>query len=138
MQANPKADGSAVASTDVERTIALTPEQSGLHRHSAARGDSMNTITDFPGEIATLDLSVAQLAYLRFLLLEDLKGWAEALAEQAERASQSGGVDGEDARDTFRRLVTTDLLDLIGWDTRDDAERVRWLERKARERFVIA
>lgn len=90
----------------------------------------------FPGATVTLHLSAAQVAYLRNLLFEDLKEWADALSEQAHAAYESPGrCHGIDARGTYRRNVTPGLLDVIGWDSHGDVEAVRWLEQEARERL---
>ena len=92
----------------------------------------------FPGRTVTLNLSAAQVAYVRVLLFEDLQRWAEALAEHAHAAAEQGAchsISGEDARDTFRGNVTSGMLDVFGWGVRGDVEALRWLEKQARERL---
>ena len=70
---------------------------------------------------------------------EGLEKWAEALAEHADRAKQhESAVAGDDARDTFRRLVTAEILDHIGWEMHEDVKAIRWLEGKVRERMTTA
>src|SRR3954451_16181914 len=83
-----------------------------------------------PGRTIELHLSAAQVAYLRELLFEDLTHWPEALAEQAHGAYEKGAchpVESIDAMNTFGRNVTTDLLDVIGWDVTGDGDAIRWL-----------
>jgi hypothetical protein len=92
-------------------------------------------VATFPGRTVTLGVSAAQAAYLRTLLYEDLQQWAEALAEHAHSAAEIGGVCGIDARDTYRRLATAALLDVVGWDTADDGTDLRWLEAESRRRL---
>jgi hypothetical protein len=100
-------------------------------------GNRTDSAEDVPGRTVTLQLSAAKVAYLRALLFEDLQEWAEALAEHAHGAHESGGpVHGIDARDTFRRCVIPELLDDLGWDTNGNVDRICWLERQTRERLT--
>jgi len=93
----------------------------------------------FPGRTITLEMSAAQVAYVRYLLFRDLHEEAEALGDHAHLAHENAGrMNGADARDTFRNTmgVTTSLLDLIGWETDDDVDAMNWLSRQARERLT--
>ena|SRR5215217_447094 len=91
----------------------------------------------FPGRTITLELSAAHVAYLRQLLFEDLQEWAEAVGEKAHGAAECGGIAGEETRDTYRRLVSGEILDVIGWSTRGDLGAMRWLEAEARQRMTV-
>lgn len=96
-------------------------------------------VATYPGRTITLEMSAAQVAYLRYLLFRDLQEEAEILAGHAHRAHETGGAGvGEDVRSDFRGImgVTTGILDLIGWDTDNAVEDMNWLSRQARERLT--
>jgi hypothetical protein len=92
----------------------------------------------YPGRTIKLDLSAAQVAYLRYLLFRDLQEEAGHIAEHAHSAHESGKFHGRDARDNYRGImgVTTGLLDAIGWNTDEDVDAINWLSRDARERLA--
>jgi len=85
----------------------------------------------------TLSMTEEQAALLRQLVFRDLCQAADALSEQADEAGNttSSSVVGEDAEGTYRLnlMHTCDLLDMIGWSTSGDAERLIDLDRQRRE-----
>lgn len=112
-----------------------TNEPNGDDRSEPCPSDEASAM--FPGRMVKFYMTAAQLSYLRTLLFEDLKSWAEMIADNAEQASTTGGIAGIDSMEAFRGRPTVELLDLIGWDTTHDVEYARWLEKQARENLTI-
>jgi len=79
--------------------------------------------------MTTVTLTEGLTTHLRILLFEDLHERAEYLAKAAHAAHEGPSpTDGENAEANWARCgmqETAALLDLIGWSTRDEAERLR-------------
>jgi len=78
--------------------------------------------------MTTLELTDELTMHLRTLLFEDLHERAEYLAKAAHNAHEGpSAMAGEDARSCWASVgmqETAALLDLIGWSTRDEADRL--------------
>ncbi len=79
--------------------------------------------------ITTIDLTDELVMHLRQLLFEDMHERAEQLATAAHSAHEGpSAVDGDDARGAWASCGMQEsaaILDLVGWSTRDEAERLR-------------
>lgn len=79
--------------------------------------------------MTTVDLTDEQVMHLRTLLFEDMHDRAEQLAAAAHNAHEGPTpAAGEDARGAWASCgmqESAQLLDLIGWSTRDHAEQLR-------------
>ena len=89
--------------------------------------------------MTTVELTDDQIVHLRTLLFEDLHEHAERLAGAAHAAHEGPkATSGEDAQGTWRCCgirETAELLDLIGWSTREEAARLdEWRDRVRAER----
>ena len=78
--------------------------------------------------MSTLKLTEELTTHLRTLLFEDLHERAEYLAKAAHSAHEGPRASsGEDARSCWASVgmqETAALLDLVGWSTRDEADRL--------------
>jgi hypothetical protein len=75
-----------------------------------------------------VELTLTQIVLIRQLLFVELHRAAEALVDQAHGAHEGGGaspLDGIDARGTWCNCLQpiAELLDMVGWDTRTDAQK---------------
>ena len=82
--------------------------------------------------MTTIDLTDEQVMHLRTLLFEDMHERAEQLATAAHYAHEGpSAVAGDDARAAWASCgmqESAGLLDLIGWNTTGEAERLRRIE----------
>lgn len=79
--------------------------------------------------MTTLDFTDDLVMHLRTLLFEDMHERAEQLAKAAHSAHEGpSAVDGDDAHGAWASCGMQEsaaILDLIGWSTRTEAERLR-------------
>lgn len=85
--------------------------------------------------MTTVKLTDELTRHLRTLLFEDLHEHAEYLAQAAHSAHEGpSATAGEDARSCWASVglqETAALLDLVGWSTRDEADRLSARRREA-------
>ena len=85
--------------------------------------------------MATLTLTDELTMHLRTLLFEDLHERAEYLAKAAHGAHEGPDAHaGEEARSCWASVglqETAARLDLVGWSTRDEADRLSARRREA-------
>lgn len=79
----------------------------------------------------TIELTPELIRHLRELLFEDMHERAELLAKAAHGAHEGpSALAGDDAYSAWASCgmhESAAILDLIGWSTRDEAERLRAL-----------
>lgn len=79
--------------------------------------------------MTTINLTDEQIMHLRTLLFEDMHERAEYLAKAAHGAHEGPSASsGDDARSAWASCgmrESAELLDVIGWDTVPEAERLR-------------
>ena len=78
--------------------------------------------------MSTLTLTDELTTHLRMLLFEDMHKRAQYLAKAAQNAHEGpSALAGEDAQGAWASCGMQEsaaLLDLIGWSTRDEADRL--------------
>ncbi|MEJ7788186.1 MAG: hypothetical protein WKF96_25580 [Solirubrobacteraceae bacterium] len=89
--------------------------------------------------MTTVKLTEALTTHLRTLLFEDMHERAEYLAKAAHNAHEGPSASaGEDARCCWASTGMQEsaaLLDLIGWETRDEAARLSAVQKAAKGAF---